>query len=109
MTGNGVTKMTLESGKELDRQCVLNWLYQVYCNPSSAFSSYLDDELKEFAHDAIALLKEKEPVEPIYDVLHGAYHCGNCKRRIILVESKEDRGRLENKYCFHCGRSVKWE
>ena len=54
-------------------------------------------------------MKEQEAVEPIYDVLHGAYHCGNCKRRIILVESKGDRGRLENKYCFHCGRSVKWE
>lgn len=54
------------------------------------------------------LTKQPEAVEPIFDVLRGAYHCGDCKRRLILVNSKDDRGRLEVHYCTHCGKQVKW-
>lgn len=51
--------------------------------------------------DAIALLKEQEPVEPKRkDVAHNGIDwfcgkCGHCVRR------------LDN-YCSRCGRKVKW-
>lgn len=52
--------MTLEAGKEMDRRCVLNWLNEVYVAPSRAFDEYTEDELKIFAHDALAILEEQE-------------------------------------------------
>lgn len=52
--------MTLESAKEMDRRCVLNWLNEVYVTPSRAFDEYTEDEIKMFAHDALVLLNEQE-------------------------------------------------
>ena len=52
--------MTLEAGKEMDKRCVLNWLNEVYVTPSRAFDEYTEDELKMFAHNAIAMLQEQE-------------------------------------------------
>lgn len=52
--------MTLESAKEMDRHCALNWLNEVYVAPSRAFDEYTEDEIKMFAHDALALLTEQE-------------------------------------------------
>lgn len=52
--------MALESAKEMDRRCVLNWLNEVYVTPSRAFDEYTEDEIKMFAHDALVLLEEQE-------------------------------------------------
>lgn len=67
--------MTLESGKALDRLCVIDWLNEIYVNPGRAFDSYTDKELKEFAHDAIFLLLEKKEKEKKPDVVY----CKDCK------------------------------
>ena len=53
--------------------------------------------------DALALLKEQEPVEPI-DIGYGInvpypYRCGKCKIHI----------RKGQNYCDMCGQAVKWE
>lgn len=57
--------------------------------------------------DAIAMLKEQEPVEP-YIAGSGEsfetaetwwYECGNCNKPIDP----------NDKFCRHCGRKVKWE
>lgn len=67
--------MTLESGKEMDKRCVLNWLNEVYAAPSRAFDKYTEDELKMFAHDTLVLLMEnnggqtKCPKETFWDSL----------------------------------------
>lgn len=50
--------MTLEMGKELDKRCVWVWLNEVYHNPTVAFNTHSDEQLKELAYDAIILLKE---------------------------------------------------
>ena len=100
--------MTLEAGKEMDRRCAMNWLYEVYITPSRAFSEYTDDELKMFAHDALVLLKEQEAVEPVKHIdkidEHGRFivwwGCPVCN---FLLNGKE------TKFCGGCGRSVKWE
>lgn len=91
--------MTLEAAKELDRRCVWDWLNEVYVTPSRAFNDYTDDELKMFAHDALVLLKGKEPVKPILSVKDRCYYCGNCDE--IEVKTYDH-------YCPRCGRELKW-
>lgn len=44
----------------MDRRCVLVWLSEVYRHPTVAFNTYSDEQQKEFAHDALVLLLEKE-------------------------------------------------
>ena len=53
--------------------------------------------------NAIALLKEQEPVKPKSKVRHGAYGqiqhwCGNCMK---MLNGKP-------KYCSECGREIRW-
>lgn len=63
--------------------------------------------MEELLTDALALLKEQEAVEP-YITGRGEtfetaetwwYACGNCHEALDV----------NDKYCRHCGRSVKWE
>ena len=51
--------MTLEAAREMDRRCVINWLSEVLDDPAVAFNTYSDEQLREFAHDALVLLAEK--------------------------------------------------
>lgn len=101
--------MTLEAAKEMDRRCVMNWLNEVYCNPTDAFNTHSEEQLSEFAHDALVLLKEQEPVEAI-DIIdekypvgdnnrYKGYRCGKCKEVIPW----------DANYCLYCGRKVKWD
>ena len=56
------------------------------------------------AHDALALLKAQEPVKPIpglWDRDIQLFNCGACGGEIGAGEIA--------KYCFHCGRPVKWD
>lgn len=55
--------------------------------------------------DALALLKEQEPLKPKSKVRHGAngqiqHFCGKCNA--ILYHHKQ-------KFCIECGQAVKWE
>ena len=49
------------------------------------------------ADDALALLREQEPVKPIER--SGFWYCGNC--RYVLMNHQ--------KFCIDCGQEVKWE
>lgn len=69
---------------------------------------YDEEETDDFCEDilmkdAIALLKEQEPVEPTYNESHlyvsDAFRCGVCG---CLVN-------FHAKYCQNCGRKVKWD
>ena len=60
--------------------------------------------LEELIADALALLKEQEPIpcgEKIKagDVVLDFYECGYCKNAI----------RKPWRYCSFCGKAVKWE
>ena len=70
--------MTLEAGKEMDRRCVWNWLNDVYYNPTVAFNTYSDEQQIEFAHDALVLLKEKEPKTGHWIESAGDDKCSVC-------------------------------
>lgn len=88
--------MTLESGKEMDRKCVFDWLNEVYYSPSLSYNQHTDDEIRIFAHDALVLLKEQEAVKPTWS--RGKPFCGACGLRIH-----------GGKYCSECGKPIAWE
>lgn len=93
--------MTLEAGKEMDKRCVLNWLYELYIAPSRAFDEYAEDELKMLALDAaIFLLKEQEAVPAIQREIMNmpVWCCGSCG--VAITDG--------DKFCRMCGRAVKW-
>ena len=95
--------MTLEAGKEMDRQCVMNWLNEVYVTPSRAFSKYTDDKLKMFAHDALVLLKEQEAATIKKTKEHGfGVYGGICPKCRNWIQSAHS-------FCGFCGQEVKWE
>lgn len=68
---------------------------------SSHFSYDNNDCIAAVNNDAITLLKEQEPIAPVYDQLLTQVipRCGRCGYR--LVKGKD-------KYCCMCGKEVKW-
>jgi hypothetical protein len=98
--------MKLETGKEMDRKCVLDWLNKVYISPSFSYGEYTDEEIRIFAHDTLVLLKEQEPtiIKPHYIDKYGKHficgiECGSCYKEISSTYH----------YCPYCGRTLKWE
>ena len=58
--------------------------------------------------DAIALLKEQEAMEPVFE--QGSMVCGECGHDVIVQRLIGDEVFDEKvSYCPACGRSVKWE
>lgn len=54
--------------------------------------------------DALVLLKEQEPIEPINS--YGTFRCGNC-RNIVGYNDGHGCG-YQNNFCSKCGQAVKW-
>ena len=54
--------------------------------------------------DALALLKAQEPVKPTIDIRHGKsmWRCGSCSTAL-------QPNQMHAKFCFNCGKAVKWE
>lgn len=59
--------------------------------------------------DALALLKEQEPVEPSVDV--DTYVCPNCGHRLEHQGMLGDNVIFDERYnfCPACGKAVKWQ
>ena len=70
-------------------------------------ATVLDDLMPrcaELVRDAIALLKEQEPVKPRLAASKSCYdHCGVCNRLLPVY-----RGQRSN-FCPGCGKPVKWD
>lgn len=62
------------------------------------------DCMEHLKRDIIALLKAQEPVEPILDIRHGKsmWRCGSCSTAL-------QPNQIHTKFCFNCGRAVKWD
>jgi hypothetical protein len=61
-------------------------------------------------NDALALLKEQEPIEPVDDG-HGSLICGNQGYECGCVGRYDLTTKVVEKYCNfcpECGRKVKW-
>lgn len=67
------------------------------------------DCMEELMADALALLKEQEPVEPSVDV--DTYVCPNCGHRLEHQGMLGDNVIFDEQYnfCPACGKAVKWE
>lgn len=81
-------------------------------NTIAALYDCLDDDAVsvlvpwDVVHDALALLKAQEPVEPIWyqeGRWFKTWRCGACGD-ILLFRNGKDKP----KYCIECGRAVKW-
>lgn len=61
--------------------------------------------MEDLLSDALALLREQEPVEPkrVLGVLPDWYHCGGCG--FDMLDTGDG---YRPKYCPLCGRAVKW-
>jgi predicted amidophosphoribosyltransferase len=55
--------------------------------------------------DALNMLKEQEPMRPIYENYwkHTMGRCGHCKAPLPAIEG------MQSKFCWMCGRAVKWD
>lgn len=68
-------------------------------------------ETMKLISDAIAMLKEQEAVEPFYKgedymdyfTKRTLGRCGHCKAPLPALDG------MRSKFCWMCGRRVKWE
>lgn len=71
-----------------------------------------NDEEWDIMRDALALLKEQEPVAPVM-VPHSrgiAYNCGACGTEIAVIRDTVSADWQKNsvRYCRMCGGRIKW-
>ena len=59
-------------------------------------------------HEAIKLLKEKEPVEPTINE-YGEVFCGNCGENVGIIPESKNLPAIRSRYCSECGRKVLWK
>lgn len=87
-----------------DREKVINDLNVsklMLCNPKM-LTSEMCVKIGQVINDAIDLLKEQEPVEPIPPTDESdLWKCGNCNHQLFRC--------THQRYCEMCGREVKWE
>lgn len=63
----------------------------------------------EMLRDALALLKEQEPVVPVLQS-GGDYVCGSCGMYTVgYMHPLTGESVSTWKYCGHCGKKVRWE
>lgn len=68
-------------------------------------------DFHRICRDALALLKEQEPVEPYMDYDgHDVWRCGNCGATIFHIEhtQADEDWKSYAKFCRQCGKAVKW-
>lgn len=86
-------------GLQIERECVSR-----DCDRDCGKCDLVQDRdwLLSVYDDAIALLKEREPILPSWR--QGKAYCGECGKR--LPRKSADR---EINYCSDCGQEVKWK
>lgn len=90
--------------QKLDREKVISNLNDLIYREQEYLAEIGQTEpsgIERILGDAIALLKEREPVEPICwaNVDWPIYKCGKCG---VILEFNQS-------YCHECGLAVKWE
>lgn len=75
----------------------------------SQFNYYDNDCVVALNNDAIALLKEREPTEPVLDeTTKRFYRCGACGEYVGFIDSDPGDPNEQDCFCRNCGRAVKW-
>ena len=77
-----------------------------HCDAMECPYRYGDEscDIEEMCRDALALMKEQEPIKPVktYSIpmyVQMNYECGDCRAPMFN----------EQPYCMKCGKKVKWE
>ena len=88
----------------IDRGKVIAWLNEIV-DTLGSFTDESEQEVCQLAKDAIALLKEQEPIEPntFMDGFVKRYRCGACDAYLAMGEKHWWN------YCPKCGKAVKWD
>jgi len=76
------------------------------------FAPEWDGHTPAQAIERIGKLKAQEPVEPYMDYDgHDVWLCGNCHKKIFHLSHTETDNDEKNyhKFCFYCGRALKWK
>ena len=70
-----------------------------------------DAGMSSLATDALALLREQEPVEPTAtdEAIRVKYNCGECGYLVGFVSTIHDDMQYRAKFCPECGKRVKWD
>ena len=95
----------------VDREKVIKNLEELLVfsryNDSVEWNPYNDTETLE---DAIALLKEQEPADPI-PTEDDDWICGACNNSVVGTEELDAGGfvPIRFNYCPNCGQAVKWK
>lgn len=98
--------MTIQRMVELlkiEHECILRGSHDDCDRNCSDCELVQDDgDLHEMYTDVIALLKEQEPMKPIWS--QGKAYCGNCGQRL-----PRKRDGIERRFCSFCGKAVTWD
>ena len=90
---------------------VIDWLTEITENPEGWACFYSDLEQKQLAENALAMLKEREPVTPrIEQDQNGIrYVCGFCGETLFTIYDtvSADYKKKHGRFCSFCGRAVK--
>ena len=88
----------------MTRQDVIGWLKYLGNDARVKADGLVPTDIEIACRIAIEALKAQEPVRPVtglWDRDIQLFNCGACGGEI-------GAGGIA-KYCFHCGRAVKWE
>lgn len=100
-----------------DKEKVIKGLREIYDEAYDRWvhRPYIEDKLitliRDDIPDAIALLREQEPVEPAKVQIGNRTDCfcRNCTTKVGMLFSNEDAWRFHYKFCPYCGCEVKWD
>ena len=95
-----------------DREKVINGLREMSCRATWKDIDRIRDKFQPIINDALALLKEQEPVEPTFRQDEKGifvWCCGSCGAYMYHIYDGIDKAKEYAKFCRQCGRQVKWE
>lgn len=65
------------------------------------------ESIEKWIDDALALLKEQEPIKPTINEYGKAYCI--CGENVGIIPNSKNLPKIRSKYCSECGRRMKWE
>lgn len=65
------------------------------------------ESVEKWIDDALALLKEQEPIKPTINEYGEAYCI--CGENVGIIPNSKNLPKIRSKYCSECGRRMKWE
>ena len=93
-----------------DRKKVLHELDHQVADADWCDNDWKDNVPIWMLRDALALLREQEPLKPFYCEADDSWGCGNCGETVGYGELNPGGiDPVRNKYCPGCGRAVKWD